>query len=834
MTGTITPQDFSEIRWRGHWIWTEGPGPMQMFAEMNPQELNRPEAHGLFRKTFSLARVPARVPARITADSRYILYVNGHEVTHGPLRGQPRRLHYDLFDLAPFLKVGENLLAVHVRYYGKANSFWMPAVPNGTLGKNGVMVFECDLSAACYGDAGWLLSDASWKCLKCDAWANPEASGGPVGGGVPLEIVDARRLPSGWQATGFDDAVWVSAALFPAMHIGGFARTTPPTDPYGPLYPRPIAALGGEVCLPATIGMDEFQAPLSLDASEAGKAVMSSLPGQPSRQQSGVKLPLEFELSTGGAARLLMDMGRIVTGFPIFELSAPAGTVFDFMYAEEPLSGKPQFGGLGSTTRYTARGADDRFRVYDAYGMRYIYLLVHGASGKVALNHFAIKEDLYPWQSGASFKCSDEALNRVYQACIRTVALNSRDSFTDCPTREQRAWVGDSVVHQMVHLATNPDWRLAWHYLTLGNSPRYDGILPMSVAGEIEATGGVTIPDWSLHWVHGVYNLYRFTGDWERVKAFMPSVERVLRWYQPFQAANGQLKDLVEWNLVDWASISTLDTTGVISALWARGLREFSEMAVWLEEKSSQRWADGVYAKIKAGFEIFWDEARGSYVDHVVEGKQMPEMTQLGGALAILADLAPKERWSRIIATITDPASLVVKSWIGGAGDYSTERMEKQLHGIYEPDWIVHQQVVKVEPFISYTVHDAVAKAGFAGRLPELCRSWLVFLTGGYDTIGENWGWGTHVHGWSCTPTKDLVFYVLGITPAQPGYTVARIAPRLGDLAWVEGTAPTPHGLIHVRAEKDKVMVNSPVPVIIDLPGRAPQSLPAGAHEVKL
>jgi alpha-L-rhamnosidase len=47
----------------------------------------------------------------------------------------------------------------------------------------------------------------------------------------------------------------------------------------------------------------------------------------------------------------------------------------------------------------------------------------------------------------------------------------------------------------MVHLATNCDWRPAWHSLTFGNSPRPDGILPMSVAGDIEAAEGLTIPD---------------------------------------------------------------------------------------------------------------------------------------------------------------------------------------------------------------------------------------------------------------------------------------------------------------------------------------------------
>src|SRR6266568_9027367 len=75
-------------------------------------------------------------------------------------------------------------------------------------------------------------------------------------------------------------------------------------------------------------------------------------------------------------------------------------------------------------------------------------------------------------------------------------------------------------------LATNCDWRLAWHWLTLANSPRSDGMLPMSVVGEIEASGGLTIPDWALHWVHGVYNYYRFAGDRDVVKSLLPSAER--------------------------------------------------------------------------------------------------------------------------------------------------------------------------------------------------------------------------------------------------------------------------------------------------------------------
>ena len=109
----------------------------------------------------------------------------------------------------------------------------------------------------------------------------------------------------------------------------------------------------------------------------------------------------------------------------------------------------------------------------------------------------------------------------------------------------------------------------------------------MSVVGDIEAGGGLTIPDWALHWVHGIYNFYRFQGDRDAVKAFLPTVERVLRWYAPYLTSHGVLKDVAEWDLVDWSSVFVEDTSSLLTALWARGLREFAEMAGWLEETAA-------------------------------------------------------------------------------------------------------------------------------------------------------------------------------------------------------------------------------------------------------
>jgi hypothetical protein len=831
MSTTVTPRDFPEIRWRGHWIWV----PEEPVVPGSPFPggviLPAKEAHGLFRKTVHLDHIPARAPARITADSRYALFVSGKEVFRGPIRSQPRRLHYDFFDLAPFLQSGANVLAVYVKYYGTPKSYWQPAVPNMMLGKTGVLVFEADL-----GDAGWLISDATWKARKSDAWDVDWSSSldNHVGGGVPVEVFDARGFPHGWQAAEFDDGDWGAAQVVPAIHIGGFARTQPPTDPYGPLYPRPIAQLGGEIKTPATVQIETLDGQVDTAIGSPVKRVEAAikLPGVGPAQNA--QLPLSCDVATGDTVQLILDMGRVVSGLVTFDLDAPAGTVLDLAYVEAPITGPAGFLGSHAGTRYVARGDHDSFQVFDSNGFRYAYILIHGEPGSVTLTHFAVREHVYPWQEGASFSCSDEELNRIFMAGIRTVQLNSHDAFIDCPTREQRAWVGDAVVHQMVHLATNRDWRLAWHYLTLANSPRSDGMLPMSVVGDIEASGRLTIPDWALHWVHGVYNCYRFSGDRDTVKACMPTIERILRWYAPYQTSGGLLKDVVEWDLVDWSSVLVEDTSSILTSLWARGLREFAEMADWLEERSSQRWAEVLYEKIKAGFDVFWDEARGSYVDHIVDGDQRPEMSQLAGALSIVSGLAPEERWSRIVDTITDRARLVVRSWTGGEGEYSQQKMQKQFQGVYETDWDAEREIVLAEPFMSYTVHDAVALAGRADLLADLYRRWSEFLVDGYDTLGECWGWGTHVHGWSCTPTRDMIFYTLGVTPAEPGYAKARIAPRLGELAWARGSVPTPHGLLTVEVTRAAVTFDSPVPVVLDLEGQPSRALPAGRHELPI
>jgi alpha-L-rhamnosidase len=57
------------------------------------------------------------------------------------------------------------------------------------------------------------------------------------------------------------------------------------------------------------------------------------------------------------------------------------------------------------------------------------------------------------------------------------------------------------------------------------------------------------------------------------------------------------------------------------------GEAEYAEMADWLGNTASAAWARGLWEQARDGYEDFWDPARGSYVDHIVDGERQPAMS---------------------------------------------------------------------------------------------------------------------------------------------------------------------------------------------------------------
>lgn len=784
--------------WRGRWIWFE---PPRIVAETTtrPVLADPVPRVGLFRRKVKLDSVPRTAPARIWADGRYALQVNGVEVATGPVRSDPRRPHYDVVDLAPHLREGRNLIAARVEHFGRATSWWIPAPPTYTLG-GGSWAFEALI------DDEWIVSDRKWRCRPGDAWRPvPTGDTGAVGS-LPVESFDARLHPHGWTTAADDADDWARAVELTPMHTGATGDPRPPSDPFGMLRPPVRSAFPSGDVHAATATRRR----LLNGAERVADPVAQVLADEAAATSDG-----------GDVTHVAFDLGRIAAGTMRLTVGGAAeGTVIDVAAAEhrddrDGLAPLGQHAGL----RYVCGGEEnEEFEGSALIGARFLGASIRPPDGHPAPElAISIHDRHRPRPDGASFECSDPELQRIFEVGLRTVDLCALDAYVDCPTREQRAWTGDSVVHQAVDLVTNPDWAMARWHPQLAAAARADGMLAMSAASDFTADDRFFIPDWSLHWVRSLHNLYRYTGDRELISELLPVAERTLRWFDAHVGPDGLLDRVAGWVLLDWASVYAEGTSSILNALWARALEDFIEMSVWLTNAGSAAWATKRRAAVAEAFDGFWDERRGVYIDHVVDGEARPVASQHAGAAALAAGLVPAARVDRVVAGITDRSRLIQHAWY-----MDTVTVEGQSSGAMhlatgypEPDWDTEVEMVEAEPFFRYVVHDGLARVGRADLIADLCRDWTRFLDRGETSWPECWAGGTRSHGWSSTPTRDLIVHTLGISPAAPGYERVRVAPALGGLEWARATVPSPHGPITVAAAADgTVEVDSPVPVV--------------------
>ena len=89
------------------WIWTK---------HFTGDENEEPVVW-LFRKFFEIDSEIVAGTIKISADTRYKLYVNGVFVQFGPSRGDKQVWYYDEVDISKNPKVGKNVIAVMVLRY---------------------------------------------------------------------------------------------------------------------------------------------------------------------------------------------------------------------------------------------------------------------------------------------------------------------------------------------------------------------------------------------------------------------------------------------------------------------------------------------------------------------------------------------------------------------------------------------------------------------------------------------------------------------------------------------------------------------------------------------
>ena len=166
-----------------------------------------------YRKEVKVTKRPDKLIAKIGADSKYWMWINGElAVFEGSLkRGpSPHGTYYDKVDIAPYLKEGDNTIAILLWHFGKQG------FSHNSSGQ-AALIFEA------VSPELEILSDKSWVCAPNTAYGDTDAPHPNYR--LPESNIrfDARKEMQGWNMPGFDirrkmhGASNVDEMVWPAM-----------------------------------------------------------------------------------------------------------------------------------------------------------------------------------------------------------------------------------------------------------------------------------------------------------------------------------------------------------------------------------------------------------------------------------------------------------------------------------------------------------------------------------------------------------------------------------------------------------------------------------------
>ena len=155
--------------------------------------------HVLFRKRFTLTKKPEHARLFVTADDYYMLYVGGTFVGQGPAPSYHFQYNYNEIDLTPYLKEGENVLAIHTLYQGLINRVWQSGDQ-----RHGLL---CDLEV----DGQTVVASGEDFLV---ALHSGYTESGICGYQTQfLETYDSRAPEVGFERPDFDDRDWQNASI---------------------------------------------------------------------------------------------------------------------------------------------------------------------------------------------------------------------------------------------------------------------------------------------------------------------------------------------------------------------------------------------------------------------------------------------------------------------------------------------------------------------------------------------------------------------------------------------------------------------------------------------
>jgi len=739
------------IVWHGlAWLLAGGlvAGAMAGEAEWisHPETKDKPSVVIHLRQSLQLEKVPATLFVQVSADNRFILYVNGERVADGPATSDLAHWRYRRVDLAPFLRRGNNDIAAVV---------WNFSTPSGPLSQISARTgFYLKAEDAAYAalDSGstWHVRlDLGHKSVSGMGQINKQLKGLYYVASAP-EVIDAASADWSWTTGPLQpDGRWLDAVL--AVEAGKALPWTLTADP-----------------LP---GMKYRQ----VDSGKVVRTDLASLRDFPSRS---VTVPAQSHV------KLLIDRGDMVAAYPALSVAGGQGATIKMTYAEALYDANNKKGRRDEVGDRVVKGifdtlsADGEARVFTPLRWRvwrFLELDVQTQEAPLTLQGLATYETGYPFEQRAQFVSDDAALNKIWEIGWRTALIDAHETYMDSAYWEQLQYVGDTRLQMLISYAVSGDDRLAVNAIdTLGWSDRENGL----TEGAYPSRGRNVIAPFSLIWIAMLDDYYQRQPDTAVVARNLPRARRILDWYAKYLRPSHLLGKNPTWNFVDWIGQSSgqrdvfpsFDANGescLTTFFYLGALQQMARMEQALGDPQAGS-ADAAQAgEIAAALRgKCWSAERGIYADD----PSLAKFSQHSNALAILYNVATPAEAGGILSRITSG------------------------NGIAAPNG-----VIPVSYYFAWYLARASAHAGQGDLYPGMLKTWRDLLAWNYSTWPEEYGdTRSDTHAWSAHPTTDLLEIVAGVMPASPGYATARITPHLGALTKLDAKVATPAGMVTV------------------------------------
>ncbi|MGC9354343.1 MAG: family 78 glycoside hydrolase catalytic domain, partial [Mariniphaga sp.] len=702
-----------------------------------------------FRKTFDLENVPEKLNIHVSADNRYNLFVNGNRVCYGPAKGDLQTYKYDIIDIAPFLKAGENLLAALVYNGGDDKPLAFLSVQTAFMLRS-----EEDKFSFLNTGTDWkVYKNPAYEVISYDEMLFRERwfyGFYACGGG---DEVFAEKYPWHWESTGFDDSDW------PAAEPLVFDKQ-PPWN----LVPRNIPFMANHLVYPAKIR----------------KVTGAGIPTGEWKGQSPLIVPAHTK------AEILIDFEVLTMGYPELIVTGGAGSRIQIKYAEalyEKVNLKAHRDSVNNLNMFGVwdifhpDGNKRTFRPLWKRCFRYVQFNVETKNEPLEIGSYILEYSGYPYPEPATFVSDNEKLNEIFEMSLRTLQMCSGETYYDTPFYEQLSYGGDNRPIAAISTYNSTDDRLLREVLRLypQSENKETGLFKSAYPSRFDFDMGT----WSMAWIQSLHDYYFMRGDSAFVAQFVEKIEGVLDFYEyHLDERTGMIGTVDNKNFIDWSITKgslvrpneegEIEQSALLTLYYAHTLdcavRLFREID--LEEKADywEEISEGIKVAVYANC---WDEQEQLFRDY--SDKQI--FSQHTNLFAILCDVVPPSRQKELLKRIL-----------------SYENFDEVASS-----------------YFSFFLFKVMEKTGQEELFLDNLDFWYEFLDRGHTTCGET-GFASHdrsdCHAWSAHPAYFLLSSVCGIKPADVGFNTVKITPHLGDIKSLKADMPHPKGRISVEYQK--------------------------------